>query len=219
MRARFGILKAIFIVMLNCFIAEAGEESFFSWKNKLENNGLNFQASYKLDYFANTHGGIKRDQTTVSMMDINLEVDTQKLSLWQGGKFFVHLIDNSGGEKLSSDIVGDLQGVSNIAAPRTSRVFELWYEQTLIDEKFSLLVGIEDINSEFYVSEYGGLYINSSFGIGPELAAARPSVFPLAAFGVRSKFLFNERWEFLVGAYDGDPGNPDLSVFFIAFCN
>ncbi len=214
MRARFGILRAIFIVMLNCFIAEAGEESFSSWKNKLGNNGLNFQASYKLDYFANTHGGIKRDQTTVSMADMNFEIDTQKISLWPNGKFFIHLIENSGVEKLSSDIVGDLQGVSNIAAPRTARLFELWYEQMLLDEKFSVLLGVEDINSEFYVSEYAGLYVNSSFGIGPEVAGGRPSVFPLAALGVRFKFLPNEHWEFLTGAYDGDPGDPDVDEHF-----
>ena len=36
-----------------------------------------------------------------------LQADTQKAGLWSGGNFFVHLIENSGGKKLSSEIVGD----------------------------------------------------------------------------------------------------------------
>ncbi len=209
MSAGFRVLGGVFVVLFNCFAAYAGQESFPAWKSKLENKGLDFEASYKVDYFANTKGAIKKDETYVSMSEIILQADTQKAGLWSGGNFFVHLIETSGGKKISSDIVGDLQGVSNIAAPRTARVFELWYEQTILENKLFLLLGIEDLNSEFYVSKYGGLYINSSFGIGPEVAGGRPSVFPLAAPGIRLKFLPNERWEFLTAVYDGDPGDAD----------
>lgn len=209
----FGLLLFVF----GCLEAYAGMLDISAWKSKAHEKGLSVDFVYTVDYFANTRGGIKRDQAYLSMSEIALELDTEKASLWLGGTFFINVIQNSSGEKLTDAIVGDLQGVSNIAAPRTARVLELWYEHIAIEHKFSVLLGIQDLNSEFYVSGYGGLYLNSSFGMGPEVAGGRPSVFPLAALGIRFKLSPCEQWEFLTAAYDGDPGNPDEDEHFPRF--
>ena len=125
------------------------------------------------------------------------------------------MIDTSGGRKFSGEIVGDLQVISNIEAPRTTRLFELWYDHTFLENKLSILVGLHDYNSEFDVTQYGGLFINSSFGIGPDISSsARPSIFPLSAPALRVKITPSEEWEFLFGVYDGDPGDPDTSEHF-----
>lgn len=79
-----------------------------------------------------------------------------------------------------------------------------------LDGAFSVLFGIHDYNSEFNVTEYGSIYINSSFGIQPDISGSgRPSIFPLAAPAIRLKYTPNDDWEFLLGVYDGDPGDPD----------
>ena len=89
------------------------------------------------------------------------------------------------------------------------------YQHHFLEDKFSVLFGFHDYNSEFDVTEYGGLYINSSFGIQPDISAgARPSIFPLAAPGIRLKVTPHQRWELLFGVYDGDPGDPDESEHF-----
>lgn len=173
------------------------------------------EAAYAVDYFANTKGGLKRDDTYLSNLDLVLTVNTKRLGLWDHGTFQAHMIDNSGNKKLTGDIVGDLQGVSNIEAPRTTRLYELWYEQSFFEDKLSVLMGIEDYNSEFDVTEYGGLYVNSSFGIGPEISKnARPSIFSLTAPALRVKITPNDQWQFLLGVYDGDPGDPNTSKHF-----
>ncbi len=184
-------------------------------RDELQDKGVSFEAVYTVDYFSNTQGGIKRGDTYLTNLDITLDVDTEKLGLWDNGQFFIYGLHNSGDEKLTGEIVGDLQTISNIEAPRTSRIYELWYQHFFLDDQLSILLGFHDYNSEFNVTEYGSLYINSSFGIQPDISAgARPSVFPLAAPGIRLKTLLNEQWELLFAVYDGDPGDPDISEHF-----
>lgn len=184
-------------------------------RSSLDEKGVAGEAAYTLDYFANTKGGLKRDDTYLTHLDLILELDTKRLGLWDHGTFQVDLIDNSGGEKLTGAIVGDTQGVSNIEAPRTTRIYQLWYEHAFLENKFSVLGGIHDYNSEFDVTEYGGLYINSSFGIEHEISkGARPSIFPMTAPALRAKITPNDQWQFLFGVYDGDPGSADISEHF-----
>ena len=184
-------------------------------RSSLEEKGVVVEAAYTLDYFANTKGGLKRDDTYLTHLDLILTLDTKRLGLWDHGTFRVNMIDNSGGEKLTGAIVGDTQGVSNIEAPRTTRIYELWYEHAFLGNKFLVLGGIHDYNSEFDVTEYGGLYINSSFGIGHEISkGARPSIFPMTAPAVRAKLTPHDQWQFLFGVYDGDPGSAEISEHF-----
>src|SRR6266566_237902 len=87
-----------------------------------------------------------------------------------------------------SDLVGDVQGVSNLEAPAALRLEEAWLQQNLFDNRLSWLVGRYDLNTEFYRLQSGALFINSSFGIGPEFAhsgLAGPSIFPNTAVGTR----------------------------------
>jgi porin len=54
-----------------------------------------------------------------------------------------------------------------------------------------VLAGRYDLNSEFYRLSSAGLFLNSSFGIGPEFAQsglAGPSIFPNTAIGTRIAF-------------------------------
>ena len=52
----------------------------------------------------------------------------------------------------------------------------------------SLLGGIYDLNSEFDRLQAAGLFLNSSFGVTPEIAQSGetgPSIFPRTAAGLR----------------------------------
>lgn len=102
--------------------------------------------------------------------------------------------------------------MSNIEAPPATRLYEIWYEQQLFNETFSILAGMHDLNSEFDVTEYGGLFFNSSFGIQPDISANVPvSIFPVTAPAVRLKWAPIEALYFMVAAYEGDPGDPAVN--------
>ncbi|MBN2242001.1 MAG: carbohydrate porin [Acidobacteria bacterium] len=182
---------------------------------RLERIGIFLQAGYKGEFWANTRGGIKRGQTHLHEIDISANVDTQKAGLWSNGKFFVQALSHQGGALLSEELAGDCQIVSNIETPHSTRIHQLWYEHGLLNKKLFLLLGIHDFNDDFAMNEQGSLFINSAFGLSSDVAmAARPCTFPLAAPGVRARFVPHSSWEFLGGIYNGDPGDPSEEKHF-----
>lgn len=207
------------LLMLSLVSVSNAHASIFDHFNEVrssyEEKGITFETVYTIDYLVNTRGGLQRKDTYLSNLDLTLMVDTAQLGLWENGTFFAYAIDHSGGDKITGSIVGDIQGLDNIEAPRTTRLYEMWYEHSFKDEALAVLVGFHDYNSEFDVTEYGGLYLNSSFGISVDISGAgRPSIFPLAAPALRVKVVPDNNWELLFAVYDGDPGDPDISTHF-----
>lgn len=204
-----------------CFDAPGWAKDFqplSAWeetKTEYAEKGLRWETVYTGEFWTNTQGGLTQKSTYLSNLDVSMTVDTAKAGLWPNGTFFIYGLSNSGHRKLSGELIGDLQAVSNIEAPRTTRLYELWYEHSFLEERLAILTGIHDYNSDFNVTEYGQLFINSSFGIMPTISSgARAGVFPLAAWGGRMKWSPQDPWQFLFGVYDGDPGDPDTEEHF-----
>jgi porin len=111
-----------------------------------------------------------------------------------------------------SKYVGDSQGVSNIAAPNTWKLFEAWYQQNLF-EHFSLLAGLYDVTSEFDVMVSSSeLFVNSSLGTGAEFGASGlngPSTFPTTSLGIRGQAILTDSLMVRAVLADGVPGDPD----------
>ena len=135
---------------------------------------------------------------------------TARAGWWQNGTFFLYLLGdvNAGGPL--SDKVGDLQVTSNIEAPKAFKIYEFWYEHRFADGRLSLLAGLHDFNSEFDVLEYAGLFLNSSFGISPDISQVGPSIFPTTAPALRLKAQPGAGTYLLAAIYDGRPGDPEL---------
>ena len=130
--------------------------------------------------------------------------------LWEGGTFHVYGLGNFGDGISPTQLIGDIQATSNIEAPETFKLYELWYSQNLFQDKLNILIGMHDYNSEFDVMEYAGVLPNSSFGIAPNISQAGPSIFPTTALGLRIPVNYDETAPYLLAAaYDGVPGDPD----------
>ena len=174
----------------------------------MDDQGFTIEAVYTGEFAKNftanpvTANGLKKT-VYQSDTDLTLTVDTEKAGMWSGGTFFVYGLGNSGGNP--TDYTGDLQGYSNIEAPNQWIVHEAWYQQEFAGGMFSILAGLHDMNSEFYVTDYGSLFLNSSFGIGPDLTGNVPAyIFPKAALGVRVKINPSENFYVQAAMYDGD---------------
>jgi porin len=196
------------------------QEKMAGMKSWLDQFGITLESSYKGEFWANMRGGYKQKQTHLHNIDIAASVDTKRAGLWNNGTIFFHVLSNPGGRLLTEEIIGDSQTVSNIEAPHSTRLYEIWHEQMFYDGKLSFLAGIHDLNSEFAMSAQGALFINSSFGISKDISAgARPSIFPLSAPAIRTKYSPSTAWDFMLGIYSGDPGDPSVHRHFpsIAF--
>ncbi len=162
------------------------------------------RAAYTGDFGRNFSGGVEQKNAYLGNLDITANFNTENANLWKGGTFFVYLLNNHGTSL--SQYVGDLQGVDNIEADAQTRLYQFWYMQKF--GKFSVTIGQHDLNSEFSGSEYGGTFINSSFGIQPDISGNVPvSIFPVATLGVILKYEINDQFSILTAIYDGDPGS------------
>ena len=112
------------------------------------------------------------------------------------------------GQNFSAERIGDIQTVSSIEAPNTAKLFEAWYQYTFPNESTSVLIGLHDLNTEFYVLERASKLLHSSFGNGPEITQVKASLFPTTALGVVARIAPSERTYISTGIYDGVPGKP-----------
>ncbi len=181
-------------------------------RDLLENNGISFGATYIGEIASNFDPGLvsnKKHNIYLDNIDLTLTIDTEKAELWSGGTLFIYGLANNG-RNPSEDVIGDLQTTSNIEAANTFLLYEAWYEQKL-SSRASILFGFHDLNSEFYISKYSSLFLNSSFGIGVEMSGNVPvSIFAKTGLAIRLDFSPTDNWYIQTAAYDGDPATRSL---------
>src|SRR2546425_2883505 len=135
--------------------------------------------SYTTELVQNVAGGARLGATFPGVAGVQASLLLGSLVGWPGARIFVFALGTHGGAP--SGFVGDLQGVSNLAAPATVRLEEAWLQQNLFENRLSWVGGRFDLEAEFYSLQSGGLVINSSFWIGPGVShsgIAGPSLFP-----------------------------------------
>ena len=162
--------------------------------------------SYTGELVGDAAGGARRGVKALGLAGVQLTLGLRRLVGWRGSRVFFFVLDTHGGAP--SDLAGDVQGVSNLEAPADVRLEEAWLQQNLLDNRLSWLAGRYDLNTEFYRLQSGGLFINSSFGIGPEFAqsgAAGPSIFPSTAVGTRVEFKPSANVVWRAAILDGVP--------------
>ena len=162
--------------------------------------------SYTGELVQDAVGGSRRGLAFAGAAGVELTLLLQRLVGWDGARVFVFALDTHGGAP--SYLVGDVQGVSNLEAPPTTRVEEAWLQQNLLNNRLSWLVGRYDLNTEFYRLQSAGTFLNSSFGIGPEFAQSGhggPSIFPNPALGTRVDFKPSANVAWRAAVLDGRP--------------
>jgi porin len=174
-----------------------------------EQSGITLDMHYIGENVTNIKGGLEKRSTYLGTGDMAVTIDTEQTGWWQGGTWFIEALVNHGTDP--SSFIGDAQTVSNIADGKRARLQQFWYQHE-INDNISILLGLHDLNSEFYVSEYGSLFLNSSFGVGPDMSGNVPtSLWPEAGYAVRLD-VHDEHLYLHVAAYDGDPATRAIDM-------
>lgn len=158
-----------------------------NFQKELDNRGIQLGVRYDGEVFADASGGLRCGAAYLGNLNLQLTLDAERLTGWTGGTVFLYGLGIHGGRP-SKRFAGDAQGVSSIEAPAKWKLEEGWIQQNLFDNRFSVLAGRYDLNSEFYRLQSAGLFLNSSFGMGPEFSQSGregPSIFPDTAVGAR----------------------------------
>src|SRR5256886_12187290 len=127
--------------------------------------------SYTGELVQNAGGGARRGTTFAGAAGGEVTLLLGRLVGWHGARLFVFALGTHGGAP--SDLVGDVQGVSNLEAPTKVRLEEAWLQQDLLDNRLSWLVGRYDLNTEFYPLQAGGAFLQHPLGDCPGVAPTR----------------------------------------------
>lgn len=177
------------------------------------NSILQIENVYTGEYFSNFSGGMfKKGGEYRGNYDLTMTLDFEKAGLWKGGSFFIYF-ENGHGESITDKYVGDLQVLSNLDARDFSQISEYYFTQVLPGDKMTLKIGKQNANANFCFTDNGSEFINSSFGIMPNV---QMPIFPDPAIGFSAFFNISETLSLGGGLYDG-AGNGGQWGFNTAF--
>lgn len=177
----------------------------------LKNYGITFSLSETSEVLGNLTGGIRRGADYEGATTMALSLDTSKAFHWAGGTFYVSALQIHG-RSLSADNLGIFHTVSGIEAERTTRLWELWFQQAFANGKADVKIGQQGVDQELIISQCCSLYLNAMTGwpVLPavDLYAGGPA-FPLSSPAIRVRVRPNESLTLLGGVFDDNPpGGP-----------
>lgn len=182
-------------------------------RSRLERGGITFSLNYTTELLANVHGGIRRGAVGDGLFQPQLDADLEKLLGWTGAKFRASGIMTHG-PSITENYVGNLATISNIEAGPVARLYELWYEQTAFNERFSIRGGLMVADTEFKTSDVGSTFTNNTFGwnalFSHDLPASGPA-YPIPAPGLRVRVKPAGDLYLQAAVFSGDPSGGDGS--------
>lgn len=188
--------------------------SFGGAEAAAQESAIDWGFVYKGDVAGVLDGGSTQAGRYLDNIELTADISLERAFGWSGAHLYAHLLSNSG--EAPNDIAGTLQGVDNIEVERQSaKLYQFWIEQEFAGGRGSVLAGLYDLNSEFYVTDAAGDLIAPAFGIGSELAATGPngpSIFPSTALALRARWSISESQSVqaaIVNARAGVIGDPD----------
>ncbi len=179
---------------------------------------MSFGLSETTEVLGNPTGGVKRGAIVEGLTQMSIGVDLAKALGLQGSLFNVSALQIHG-RGLSSENVQNLDIISSIEADPSTRLNELWFQQSFFNDRLDIKVGQQSADLEFITSEYEDLFINSGFGWPTLPAADLPSggpAYPLPTPGIRLRAKPNDSIIALLGLYNGSPaglrpGDPQVN--------
>jgi len=166
------IAEWAFALVLAWLCASARAQSPDPTKAGRPMQGVNASATYDGETVSDLSGGAKRGSTYHGSLQLQAAFDFERLFGWADTTGFLYGMALHGGQP--DDVTGGAQGVSSITGPRGARLDEAWLQHNFLGNRLSLLGGRYDLNGEFYRLHSAALFLNSSFGMGPEFSQSGP---------------------------------------------
>ncbi|KAA2237760.1 carbohydrate porin [Salinarimonas soli] len=176
----------------------------------LSSKGIDYSLTYIGEVLRNARGGSRTGTIGQGRFDLQIDADLDRLLGWKGAAFHTNLYQIHG-TGLSRYYVNNLLVTSGIEALPSTRLYELWLEQKFLEGAVAIRAGQLAADTEFFVSQTAGLFVNSTFGwpgyAGANLPSGGPA-YPLATPGVRVKLAPTDGVTLMVGLFNGDPAGP-----------
>ncbi|MDP8263224.1 MAG: carbohydrate porin [Candidatus Ancaeobacter aquaticus] len=200
----------------------------FEWKNmtgnwwgardKLKKDGITVLSSYVGDMNSNVVGGRMKGARYNHSIGADFNADLEKILQLKGLQFHVSGIYRAG-RNLSSDVIGNTFTVSSIFGSEQVRLYSLYFEQDMFDEKVNVKVGRLAAGDDFASSPLYWIFVSNAIDGNPIAVPINfPfSTYPTATWGARAKVHVTKNIQSLSGIYNGDPNVGRLSAHGMDF--
>ena len=180
-------------------------------RSTLGSYGITLAASEVSEVFGNASGGLRQGAAYDGLTTATLQLDTLRAFGLVGGLFQASALQIHG-RNLSAANLDVLQTISGIEANRSTRLWELWYDQAFNNGAFDIKVGQQSLDQEFITSTGSALFINTMMGWplipSVDMYAGGPA-YPLSSLGARIKGELAPHTTGLFGVFDDNPpGGP-----------
>jgi porin len=157
-------------------------------RTRLAGEGITFNVQYAAEVWSNVTGGEKTGTVYTGLMNLQGNVDLQKLLGWQGASVSTRWYWLSGQDISMTNLGNNIFTVSNIAGFNTFRMSELWFQQNFLNNRISIRVGQLEADYQFGISTYDAVFLSGTFGWSPDIytniANGGPG-YPMGAQGVQ----------------------------------
>ncbi len=172
-------------------------------------SGIRYGLNYTGEYYNVISGGASRGSSYNGLVETYVDIDLEKLVGWKGAvihanAFYVHGIG-------PTTQTGSIFAVSNLEGLETVRLDELWFEQSLLDDKLKVKLGAIAADTEFFVSDTAAAFLNGTFGwagiVASNMVQGGPA-YPLTSMGARVAYTPNDKLTILAAVFNGSPADP-----------
>ncbi|MGB7988943.1 MAG: carbohydrate porin [Candidatus Methylophosphatis roskildensis] len=190
---------------------QAGSPEFDNEKRRVDVPAAQFEAVYKASLWTGLNGPLRGHAAYLGNLDLKLTLAGEKLYGLPGNTVFAHGLHDHGSKP--NKRVGAAQGIDNIEVEtNTGKLYQLWMQQQFADDRLSVLAGLYDLNSEFYVTDAAAVFIHPALGIGTDMAQSGrngPSIFPATSLALRLRVQPSDASYLQTAVLDGVPGDAD----------
>lgn len=177
-------------------------------RTTLVDAGVTLGATEISEVLGNVSGGNRRGFDYMGRTEAVVDLDLDKILGWHSALIHVNGYQIHGRGLSTNNLGGNLLGPSNIEATRTTRLFDAYYQQSVLDDKVSIRAGQIAADDEFITSQYAGTFINSTFGWPGIMSNNLPDggpAYPLATPGLRAKYTPTDAISWQTGLFNGKP--------------
>jgi len=178
------------------------------FRDNLLNHGVAITPTWIGEVFGNPSGGAGKGLISDGLINVALDLNLDRMSdspifdntLIHANAMYIY------GPGLSQYYVGDFSNTSNIAFYNSVRLQELWISKSFWQQRINVKVGNIAVDTEFFQSASGALFINGTFGAFTFMGLNVPNspVYPLASPGVRIQFLPTSNFYVMAGVFGQD---------------
>jgi porin len=187
----------------------AADLPFDAARASLAARGVKYGVNYTAEFYDVTSGNVPHGATYNGLVEGFVDLDLEKILGWKGATIHANAYYVHGDGPTNK--IGSTFAVSNLEGFETLRLDELWLEQSLLDDKVKVKVGAIAADTEFFISDTAGAFLNGTFGwagiLASDMVQGGPA-YPLTSMGARVQYSPNDNLTILAAIFNGSPANP-----------